>query len=275
MDKEQLQQNLDKAHCALGLKRKIVGVKFLFDKEEYEEYDAKQIATQIPYCVMVKRAMSGNKIKAVFEDFGCLGAARNLGLYQADHAFLSGRHYRKLGLYKDLVIAKDAVQNMSRCTHDAYAIVIMPLEDFCTEPDVVIMVTNPYQGMRVAQGYTYNYGINPSFKLSGNSALCSECTAYPFENNTINISLLCSGTRYMAGWGEDEIAIGLSYNKFASVIDGVYKTVNKTEPDVKKKLIDLRLKESGREDFDIEYGKNYYTGLYTNEKKTEKHSPAK
>ena len=46
------------------------------------------------------------------------------------------------------------------------------------------------------------------------------------------------------------------------MIDGLYKTSNLTEPNDKKSEVQLRLKEHGRTDLEVEYDKNYYTGLY-------------
>lgn len=80
--------------------------------------------------------------------------------------------------------------------------------------------------------------------------------------SSINVSLHCAGTRFMAGWGDDELAIGFPFNKFLPIIDGLYATLNQTEPDRKKTAIESRLKEQHRNDLTIQYGKNYYTGLY-------------
>jgi uncharacterized protein (DUF169 family) len=206
--------------------------------------------------------MSGTSVKALKENFGCLASARALGIVAVDEMVSSGRHYRRLGLYQDLVTSKNVQKNMTVCRHRAFAVMIMPLEEFDEEPDVVLIVTRPYNAMRIIQGYTHAYGYHTGFKVAGNQALCSECTAYPFESNNINVSLLCSGTRHMAGWGDDEVGIGLPFNKFMPVVDGIYKTLNPTEPNEKKAEIESRLKEQGRTDIEIEYDRNYYTGLY-------------
>jgi len=116
--------------------------------------------------------------------------------------------------------------------------------------------------MRIIQGYSHIYGYNTSYKMVGNQAICSEATAYPLESNNINVSLLCSGTRFMGGWGDDEMVVGIPFNRYLSVIDGVYATINPIEPNEKKAEIEAKLKEHNRTDLEIEYDKNYYTGLY-------------
>jgi uncharacterized protein (DUF169 family) len=201
-------------------------------------------------------------VKAKFENFSCLGSARALGILEIDEMVSSGRHYRRLGLYQDLAVAKDVLKDVTMCQHKAYGVMIKPVEEYDEDPDVVIVVSSPYNIMRLVQGYTYIFGCKNSFKMTGNQALCSECTAYPFESNDINVSLLCSGTRFMGGWDDVEMAMGLPFNKFVQVIDGLYATVNPTEPNKKKSEIEARLKEHGLADLEIEYDKNYYTGLY-------------
>jgi len=52
MDKQKIKESVVKAYCALNLERKIVGVKFLYNEEEFEKADAKKLEVKMPYCVM-------------------------------------------------------------------------------------------------------------------------------------------------------------------------------------------------------------------------------
>ncbi len=268
MDIAEIQTALEKVSCALDLARKIVGVSFLFNQDEYERAEARSPGARMPFCVMVKRAMLGYAVKAVLDDFGCRASARALGIVEPDEFYTSGRHYRRLGLYRDLVVAKDVRRNMTICRHRAHGVMVKPLANCSEAPDVVLLVCIPYQAMRVVQAYTYQFGYHTEFKMAGNQALCSECTAHPFESNSINVSMLCAGTRYMAGWRDDELAIGFPFHQFLPIVDGLCATMNPTEPDRKKAEIEARLRECGRKHVTIEYGRNYYTGLYLTQKGT-------
>lgn len=259
MELEKIKQAVIKANCTLELDRKIVGVKFLFNDEEFCQATAMSIEAPMHYCAMVKAATAGNSVKAAAASFGCPGAARALGIMEPEEFFVSGQHYNRLGLYQDLTTAKNARNNMTFCQHKAYGVVVKPLEEFQEAPDIVLIITNPYNAMRILQGYTYIYGIHTAYKLSGNQALCSECTAYPFESNNINISMLCGGTRNKAGWRDDELALGLPFNRFIAVVDGIYKTVNIMEPNRNKSKIEEKLKQHELTDLEIEYDKNYFT----------------
>lgn len=266
MDRENIREALEKVYRVLNLKRKIAGVRFLFDEDQFEQADAIPLKTKMPFCVMVKRAMLGHNVKAVYQNFGCLASARALGIIAPDDFFLSGRHYHRLGLYQDLVTSKNVRQNMTLCQHKAHGVKVAPLEAYHHDPDIILIVANPYNAMRIVQAYTHIFGCHTSYKMSGNQAICSECTAFPFESNTINVSLLCSGTRFMGGWQDDELAIGFPFNKFSAIVDGLFATLNLTEPDNKKAEIEIRLRESQQNEFEISYGRNYYTGLYLTQK---------
>ena len=217
----------------------------------------------MPYCVMVKLAMTGKALKAKLENFGCLSSARALGIIEPDEMFSP-----RAGIIIESACIRTwpppriSDKNMTMCQHKAHGVMIKPVEEFQENPDVVLMVVNPYNAMRIIQSYTHVFGYKTSFQMAGNQAICSEATAYPFENNTINVSMLCSGTRYMAGWSDTEMAIGFVFNKFQDIVKGLWTTVNPIEPNVKKKEIEVRIKENNITDLEIEYDRNYYTGLY-------------
>lgn len=245
-------------HCALELDRKIVGVKFLFSEEDYLGADAKPLSHRLNYCVMVKLATSGRALKAVGDSLACLAGARALGLKESDSLHRSGRIGKKLGLYHDMSTAKQVRDGMSFCDHNAYGIMVKPLDQYVEEPDIVIMVSNPYNVMRVIQGYSYYFGLQSSFKMTGNQAICSESTAYPYLSNDINCSMLCIGTRHKAGWTDNELSVSFPFNRFAKIADGVLDTVNIMENNRKKKTIEKKMQADGHSDFAIRYNHNYY-----------------
>ncbi|OPY81196.1 MAG: hypothetical protein A4E64_00048 [Syntrophorhabdus sp. PtaU1.Bin058] len=259
MDKKAIDDAVKDMNCALKLDRKIVGVKFLFDEEGFAKADAKRLTGKMAYCVMVRTAMTGKRLKATVKNFGCMGGARALGMVELDEMSLSGRYYQKLGLYRDLATSKDVHRKMTFCRHRPYGVMVKPVEEYDEEPDVVLIATNPYNGMRIVQGYTHMFGFNTSLKMAGNQAICSECTAFPFESNDINVSLMCAGTRFKAKWDDGELAIGFPFNRFLSIVRGVHATLNLTEPNEKKTEIEARCHALNRKATIIEYNKNYWS----------------
>lgn len=258
MEKENVLKSIVKMNCALQLERKIIGVKFLFTQEAYEIADAMQVKNKLNYCVMVKLAMSGRALKATGNELACIAGARAIGLAEIDDYHRSGQNGKRLGLYCDMATSKNARDAMSYCDHKAYGVMVKPLDEFDEEPDIVIAVTNPYNVMRIIQGYSYHYGVHANFKMSGNQAICSESTAFPYLHNDINVSMLCIGTRHKAGWKDDELAVSFPFNRFKKISEGVMNTINIMDNNQKKAIIEEKLNESHIDDFEIKYNYNYY-----------------
>ncbi|PAB59576.1 DUF169 domain-containing protein [Anaeromicrobium sediminis] len=258
MNREKIVQAVAKMNCALQLERKIVGVKFLFNKEDFQAADAKHITNKMNYCVMVKVAMNGTGLKACGDDLVCIAGGRTLGLIEIDDFHRSGQNGKNLGIYRHMTTAKNIRDRMCYCTHKAYGVMVKPLEDYAHEPDVVLMVTNPYNIMRILQGYSYFYGMHSTYQMVGNQGICSESTALPYMSNNINVSMLCIGTRHKAGWKDNELAIGIPFNRFQTLSQGVMDTINIMDNNEKKAVIEKKLKENNIDELEIKYNCNYY-----------------
>ena len=73
--------------------------------------------------------------------------------------------------------------------------------------------------------------------MAGDQGVCADLTAAPFNNNDMNFSVLCAGTRKMARWEDDEMGVGLPIHQFPGLTDGVLQTLNYIEyPDRKQKI---------------------------------------
>lgn len=247
-----------KAYAFLALDRHIVGVKFLYQEDEYQAINGVEPKAPIAYCQAVKAATAGNSVKLVSTTSGCAGSSRALGFVQPTEAYYTGEHGMKLGLYANQGVARSVANQQSICTRPLYGLAIKPLEDFEVEPDVVLLVTNTREAMRVLQGYTYMYGMHKTFCLTGNQAVCVECTTYPYLQQSINLSMLCSGTRHNVGWRDSELAIGMPYKQFIGTVQGLQGTVNAIERNARKAEIEKTLRADDLLDMEVAYGKTYF-----------------
>lgn len=84
----------------LGLKRKIIGVHFLYTFEEYNNLEVKEYGKRTSYCMMVKNAMDGNHFKSKAENFGCRCASEALGVTEEMACVESGERYYSIKLYE-------------------------------------------------------------------------------------------------------------------------------------------------------------------------------
>jgi len=247
----------NKVETVLDLDRKIVGVKFLFDAQTFEACETKQVKHKMSYCNTVRLATHGHGFKAEFNNFLCKASARALGLLEPDNHVISGQDYYSFNMYNSIATAKGVQKEVTFINHEIYGVQVMPLEKFQSKPDMVIMIMNPYQSMRIVQGYSYHHGIAKNIKLTGNQGLCSECTATPYENNDINISMLCANTRFAADWKDHEVGAGMPYALFERVADGLIKTIEGSDSDVRKEKIIKRLADKNI-DLPIDLGTSYY-----------------
>ncbi|WP_248479421.1 DUF169 domain-containing protein [Tepidibacter aestuarii] len=248
---------IEKLYFCLNMDKKIVGIKFLFSEEDFNSFNVEPAKNKLSYCMMVKIASSGKCVKARAEHFKCNSSARALGIKKTDSYIQSGREYYSYGLYNSLGTAKNVHDKVTYINDHIYGVILQPLEKFEVEPDVVIMISNPYNIMRVSQGYSYTYGMAKNIRFAGNQGVCSELTARPYENNDINVSLLCANTRFSCKWRDSEMGVGMPYKIFLNVLEGILKTLNPTEPDNKKEEIIKRTRERGVE-INIIKGQNYY-----------------
>ncbi|WP_304332006.1 DUF169 domain-containing protein [Brachyspira innocens] len=247
----------------LELERCPVGIKFIFTEDEYNKLDAEETKNKTSYCRFVSRASEGRKLKIHKGHNACSGGAVALGFQSVLPENVSGVKRLKAGTYRDLGVSRKMSRNMVYCEHKIFGAAIMPLKDYKEEPDVVIFVCKPYQAMRLAHGYAYHYGHANDIKLSGMQALCEECTSYPYENGCFNMSMMCSGTRMMAGWKDDEMGVGMPYRIFLNVFDGLIKTINPLERNKHKKIIKEKLEKNNLSDLlEIKMNQNYDDNSY-------------
>ncbi|BBO73805.1 hypothetical protein DSCW_12220 [Desulfosarcina widdelii] len=248
----------------LQMKRKPVGIKFLLDAESYETSPLTPTSRMASYCTFVKQACKGRVVKLTLDNLSCMGGAMALGFVKPRSSVVSGQRRYANGSYKDLCISRNISRNMLYCQQELYGVAVAPLESYREPPDIVILVTNAVDAMRVLQGNAYHNGNDTRPRLVGMQAICHECTSYPFETNTINLSMMCPGTRMLANWDDDELGIGIPFNKLDTLIDGIRSTVNPFERNRAKARIEERLARSNLQDvLTIVYDKNYDDGAYT------------
>jgi len=265
-----METDVKKAYAVLETERKIVGVKLAQTKEEFDLYTASEITAPLAYCVCVKSAMNGASLKFTAENSGCSGSTRALGLEKFGNDFYNGSEGCMLGLYRNKSIAANVAKSMRINETLTYGVIVKPLELFEKDPDIVLIVSDTKNLMRIIQGYTYMNGMQANFNMIGNQAVCVECTTYPMQTDNMNVSMFCSGTRYLAKWKNTEAMVGIPFKMFATVIEGIRQTVNAVEMNKRKSVIEAKLHEAGFVDMKIVYDRTYYTELEKQKKKKRK-----
>ncbi|MCZ7355792.1 MAG: DUF169 domain-containing protein [Candidatus Methanoperedens sp.] len=95
---------------------------------------------------------------------------------------------------------------------------VSPLEKTDKKPDVVIIVSTPRKIMRVSTILSQLHQKQPvEAKFKGEFAVCGECTAIPYMEKKVNMSLLCNGARMFSGYRDDEIVMGFPLDDFIRI----------------------------------------------------------
>lgn len=219
---------MEKLKEIIELKTEPVAITFLFTKEEYDSYPIEETKNAMTYCLMVKQAAVNKKgLKSRLEHHKCDGATTALALEESTEQIESGRKYFSYHLYSSVSVARrmrEGIKSLHREGFSVYGVAIIPLTDCVRTPDVIIMITNPLQTMRLIQGYEYETGMKPSIDMGAMQAMCSELTVSPYMAGEMNVSVMCPSTRMLCKWSENDMAVGIPYELFDRVIDGVVAT---------------------------------------------------
>lgn len=251
-------ESIVKLNALLQLERKIAGVKFIKSEEEYDHTDAIQVERSMNYCLMVASASRGHVVKAREKNIKCQSGVRTLGINPADPKNSNGENWAKLGLYDSRELSKKIRKDLTYVTEPSYGIAVGDAQKMGTDPDVFIIITNPYNCMRLLQGYAYHYGMPGNINMLGNQAICLECTARPYVTQDINVSMLCIGTRHRTRWSENELAIGIPAKQFDDIVDGVYRTANIMESNENKQRIQENFDKLDGMSIELQPDYNYY-----------------
>lgn len=258
-----IQTSVNLIESYLDLDRKPVGVKFFHNKEDFDAFEVDQRDRKVTYCNSVQLASRGKSMKLTKENQGCPNGAFALNFTDVPDPIASGMGRFKKGIYQDVDTSKKINEDMVFMKEKTYGIAVMPLEQFETEPDVVIVVGSSYNIMRIVQGNGYFNGYTNNLRTVGLQAVCQDLTTYPYNTEDLNISLLCPGTRLVADWVPDEIGVGIPFAKWYEVVEGVKQTTNPFERNKNKEGIRKRLEERGLDTSELKFDENYDDGSYS------------
>lgn len=213
----------------IHLDKEPVAITLLFDEKEFEEYPAEEMKAKTAYCVMVKLAATAGKgVKTTLKNHACDGATTALALEPSTDEIETGRTYFSYDLYSSTAVARrlrSGIKSLHRTGTHTYGVAVVPLSQCKKTPDVIISVCNPWQVMRMLQGYEYFTGVKPEIDMGAMQAMCSEATVVPYLTGEINVSVMCPSTRMLCKWEETDMIIGIPYELFEMTVDGVECTV--------------------------------------------------
>ncbi|MPL82587.1 hypothetical protein SDC9_28532 [bioreactor metagenome] len=216
---------------ALHLTGSPVAVKLVSSPDQIPE-GIPEIEETVRHCRMVSLAREGKIFFAPDAKHQCGGGAWVLGLREIGPSMDSGEHYLKLGKYSSLGASKRTVYNVPALPLSTYATVYAPLEKATFIPDVVIIFANPFSMLKLAQSALFRLGGRLYPEFAGIQSICSDATAYVYQNGEPNFSLGCDGSRKFSGIADEEMVAGLPAERLEELAEAVLKVT--TAPGSKK-----------------------------------------
>jgi len=215
-----------KLKSTLGLKGSPVAVKLVRTREDIPA-GVPEIGDKVRHCEMVQKARGGDVFYATKEKHACAGGAGALGVAESPPKVLSGEFYFGLGDFASTGAAKRTTGAITRMDESYVATLYAPLEKAAFKPDVVVIIGNPRQMMRIAKANVYALGGRNYADFAGIQSICADAVAEPFLTGDLNFTLGCMGSRKNAKIADEEMIVGIPAEKVPEIAAALEKSAQK------------------------------------------------
>jgi uncharacterized protein (DUF169 family) len=228
MTQELMKINMDYAQSSeilktsLKMKGSPVALAFATTKDDIPP-GMQEIDKTIRHCMMVSLARNEGRIfYSTAEKHECMGGAFALGLKDLTPTLKSGQFYFKLGKFDSITSSKRTMDSVPHLpTGDTYATMYSPLEKTPFTPQVIIIITNPWAMLKLAQSSLFRLGGRAHAEFSGIQSVCSDAVAQTYLTGKPNFSLGCDGSRKFSGIADDEMVMGFPAEMLPEIVDAV------------------------------------------------------
>jgi uncharacterized protein (DUF169 family) len=204
----------------LGLDKSPVAIKLVSNKEHILEGISK-IEGNFRHCEMVQKALKGEIFYSTAKEQQLCNGAGALGLTEPSSKLKSGEMHYSMGKFSSLESAKRTVNYVPKINNIMKAVVYAPLDATPYTPDVVIIVCNPQQAMRLSQSMVYTLNDRFIADFAGIQSLCGDAVARPYKTKKPNITLGCDASRKFAGIKPYELIVGMNGEDIGCVINAL------------------------------------------------------
>lgn len=206
----------------LGMDNHPVGVTMLKEGQSIPE-NFSLFGSPTRHCVSIHMASLGVSIYVPASQHACAAAKAAMGISPLPEKVASGQIPYMHGLAASQESAAKVMAEVPRLpAGSAVGTLVGPLASFVNDPDVVILVVKPKQAMWVANALLYEKGsprITASF--AGMQASCADVTTVPIKTMEVNFTMGCYGCRSAGKLEDDELYVGVPFNKLEEVLNGL------------------------------------------------------
>ena len=207
---------------SLKMKGSPVAIAFASTKEDIPP-GIPEAEKTIKHCMMVSLARNEGRIfYSTAEKHECMGGSFALGLRDLTETLKTGQFYFKLGKFESITSSRRTMESVPHLpTGATYATMYAPLEKTPFTPQVIVVITNPWAMLKLAQSSLFRLGGRIHAEFSGIQSVCSDAVALPYLIGKPNFSLGCDGSRRFSGIAEDEMVMGFPAEMLPEITDAV------------------------------------------------------
>ncbi|MCQ1534170.1 hypothetical protein FTO70_00345 [Methanosarcina sp. KYL-1] len=188
------------------------------------------------HCQSIMKARKGESFVIPADKHACVVGASSLGLIPTPEKVASGEFHHNLGMFDSVEAAAEMVAKRPAFEPESrIATVVGPLKDAKVEPDVVILVDRPETVYWIIPASTYFRGGRVNFSSAAFQATCADTTILPTLSGDINVSLGCFGCRKATDIENDEMLIGIPFNKIEEIVQALEKIYEGPLPKARQK----------------------------------------
>lgn len=211
-----------KLKSILALKGSPVAIKLVRTKDEIPA-GTPELGEKLRHCEMVQKARKGDVFYAPKEKHACAGGAGALGVAETPEKIMTGEFYFGLGRFGTRGAAQRTMRAVPRTDDHFLATMYAPLEKAGFKPDVVIVIGNPKQILRISQANIYDKGGRNFVDFSGIQSICADAVTKPYLTGEMNATFGCDGSRKYAKIEDDEVIVGIPVEKVGEIVAALEK----------------------------------------------------
>jgi uncharacterized protein (DUF169 family) len=174
-------------------------------------------------CQMLDKVRyDGESFYTVSECHECDGGASSCGLRMMSENRKTGGFLVKMGLFGSERAARRFLNANPKIEPGTVKVVTFsPLEKATFEPDIVLLICNAHQGMKITEAFSYGSGKRTT-GLTG-PPICSSVVAAPFLTGEVIYSLGDAGARKYMKINNGDVFIGIPVEHLSGIIDNLEK----------------------------------------------------
>jgi uncharacterized protein (DUF169 family) len=204
----------------LGLENSPIAISFSAEPPQ----GLREMKGAMRLCQMLDKVrLDGESFYTTSKNHQCDGGATSCGLRERNERTKTGEFlYKELGLFGSKRAARRFINSNPRIESGTVNVIsFSPLEKAEFEPDVVVLVCNAKQGMRIAEAYAFESGDRAT-GMTG-PPICSAIVAAPFLTGQVVYSLGDHGVRMYMKIHDEDIFVGIPAELLSEVAENLGK----------------------------------------------------